>query len=116
MLVHLQSVKGKGLGPQIENTFEAHAVSPSQPKAPGAPARKSWTQVFSEGLHELMARDEKVVALTAAMQSNTGLAPLAEAFPGASQLWVAGGHYTAILHMAWMPSYAALRLGAVLDP
>lgn len=41
---------------------------------------------------------------------------LAEAFAGASQLWVPGGHYAAILHMAWMPSYAALRLGAVLDP
>ncbi|MBI5595689.1 MAG: alpha/beta hydrolase [Elusimicrobia bacterium] len=41
---------------------------------------------------------------------------LAEAFPGATQLWVPGGHYTAILHMAWMPSYAALKLGRVLDP
>ncbi|MBI3299420.1 MAG: hypothetical protein HYZ75_14730 [Elusimicrobia bacterium] len=40
---------------------------------------------------------------------------LAEAFPGASQLWVPGGHYTAILHMSWMPSYAALKLGGVLD-
>lgn len=41
---------------------------------------------------------------------------LAEAFPGARQLWVPGGHYAAILHMFWMPSYAALKLGAVLDP
>ncbi|MBI2362295.1 MAG: hypothetical protein HYV15_02790 [Elusimicrobia bacterium] len=41
---------------------------------------------------------------------------LAEAFPGSTQLWVPGGHYTAILHMAWMPSYAALKLGRVLDP
>jgi len=85
VLVHLQSVKGKGLGPEIENTFEAHAVSPSKPKAAsaaGAPARKSWTQIYSEGLRDLMARDDKVVAITAAMQSNTGLSPLAEAFPG----------------------------------
>jgi 1-deoxy-D-xylulose-5-phosphate synthase len=85
VLVHLQSVKGKGLGPEIENTFEAHAVSPSKPKAApaeGAPARKSWTHIYAEGLRELMARDETVVAITAAMQSNTGLSPLAEAFPG----------------------------------
>jgi 1-deoxy-D-xylulose-5-phosphate synthase len=88
VLVHLKSVKGKGLGPQIENTFEAHAVSPSKPKAAQAPAaapgprRKSWTQIYSEGLRELMARDPTVVAITAAMQSNTGLSPLAEAFPG----------------------------------
>jgi pimeloyl-ACP methyl ester carboxylesterase len=41
---------------------------------------------------------------------------LAEAFPGSAQLWIPGGHYTAILHMSWMPSYAALRLGRTLDP
>jgi len=87
VLVHLHSVKGKGMGPEIENTFDAHAVSPSKPKAPATPkasgpARKSWTQIYSEGLRELMGRDGKVVALTAAMQSNTGLSPLAEAFPG----------------------------------
>jgi 1-deoxy-D-xylulose-5-phosphate synthase len=91
VLVHVHSVKGKGLGPEIENTFEAHAVSPSKPQAlpasgaaqgPPAPARKSWTQIYSEGLREIMAEDEHVVALTAAMQSNTGLSPLAEAFPG----------------------------------
>ncbi|TBR25435.1 hypothetical protein EPO15_02220 [bacterium] len=41
---------------------------------------------------------------------------LAAAFPGASQVWVPGGHYTAILHMAWMPTRAALFLGDVLDP
>jgi 1-deoxy-D-xylulose-5-phosphate synthase len=94
VLVHLHTVKGKGLGPEIENTFEAHAVSPAKPKPvkvprnakagaeAGAPARKSWTQIYSEGLRELMAEDATVVALTAAMQSNTGLSPLAEAFPG----------------------------------
>lgn len=41
---------------------------------------------------------------------------LAEAFPGARQVWVPGGHYTAILHMGWMPTQAALFLGKVLDP
>ena len=82
ILIHLQSVKGKGMGPGIENTFEAHAVSPSKPKRPGAPPRKSWTKIYSEGLRELMAMDERVVAITAAMQSNTGLSPLAEEFPG----------------------------------
>lgn len=41
---------------------------------------------------------------------------LAEAFPGARQVWVPGGHYTAILHMTWMPTQAALFLGSILDP
>ena len=93
ILLHLNTVKGKGLGPEIENTFEAHAVSPGKSKTtpikPGAkadakprPERKTWTRIYSEGLRELMSADDKVVALTAAMQSNTGLAPLAEEFPG----------------------------------
>lgn len=82
ILLHLLTVKGKGLGPDIENTFEAHAVSPEKPKALNAPPRKTWTAIYSQGLADLMAKDDKVVALTAAMQSNTGLSPLAEAHPG----------------------------------
>ncbi|NIP72376.1 MAG: 1-deoxy-D-xylulose-5-phosphate synthase, partial [Gammaproteobacteria bacterium] len=54
----------------------------TKPPAPDAPATKSWTRIYTEGLHELMAEDDQVVAITAAMQSNTGLSPLAEAFPG----------------------------------
>jgi 1-deoxy-D-xylulose-5-phosphate synthase len=81
ILLHVSTVKGKGLGEAVENTFEAHAVSPA--KAPGAKAapRKSWTQVYSEGMQDLMARDPAVVAITAAMMSNTGLAPLKERYP-----------------------------------
>ena len=82
ILVHLRTVKGKGLGPEIENTFEAHAVTPKKKGKTGGPASKSWTSIYSEGLRALMAADRKVVAITAAMQSNTGLSPLAEEFPG----------------------------------
>ncbi len=96
ILLHLNTVKGKGLGPEIENTFEAHAVSPgkttaekttqkkpgAQPNAEPNAERKTWTRIYSEGLRELMCADDKVVALTAAMQSNTGLSPLAKEFPG----------------------------------
>ncbi|HEX7926404.1 MAG TPA: 1-deoxy-D-xylulose-5-phosphate synthase N-terminal domain-containing protein, partial [bacterium] len=86
ILLHVQTVKGKGMGAHIENTFEAHAVSPSAQgaaappaqKDPNAPPKKSWTKVYTEGLTEIMAADESVVALTAAMMSNTGLAPLKE--------------------------------------
>ncbi len=97
ILLHVNTVKGKGLGEHVENTFEAHAVSP--PKAAPKPAakddaatakpepvkpaaRKSWTQIYTEGMRDLMARDPAVVALTAAMMSNTGLAPLKEKYPG----------------------------------
>ena len=87
ILIHAKTVKGKGLGPDIENTFEAHAISPKMVqspvvKSPSQQTRKTWTSIYSEGMAELMAGDEDIVALTAAMQSNTGLTPLAESFPG----------------------------------
>jgi 1-deoxy-D-xylulose-5-phosphate synthase len=81
ILLHVSTVKGKGLGEELENTFAAHAVSPARAKDKQAPPRKSWTQVYTEGMQELMARDPAVVALTAAMMSNTGLAPLKERYP-----------------------------------
>jgi len=87
--VHVHSVKGKGLGPEVENTFAAHAVSPASKDEDEAEEEtvldapvKSWTQVYSEGLREIMAGDAHVVAITAAMKSNTGLSPLARDFPG----------------------------------
>ncbi len=39
---------------------------------------------------------------------------LKEAFPDSVQRWVPGGHYTAILHLLWMPAYAARRMADVL--
>lgn len=85
ILLHVSTVKGKGLGEAVENTFQAHAVSPAKAKEGQAPptkaARKSWTQIYTEGMQQLMARDPAVVALTAAMMSNTGLAPLKEKYP-----------------------------------
>lgn len=39
---------------------------------------------------------------------------LAEAFPSAVQQWVPGGHYTAILHLIWMPAYAAIEMNRML--
>ena len=92
ILLHVSTVKGKGLGEEVENTFEAHAVSPTKAGAerlreaqiapsPKAVPRKTWTQIYTEGMQDLMARDPSVVALTAAMMSNTGLAPLKQRYP-----------------------------------
>lgn len=35
---------------------------------------------------------------------------LAEAFPDARQVWVPGGHYSAIIHLLWLPRWASRRL------
>jgi 1-deoxy-D-xylulose-5-phosphate synthase len=85
MLVHVVTHKGKGYGPAENAADKYHGVvkfdvvSGVQAKpAAGAP---SYTSVFAKALVAEAERDEKVVAITAAMPSGTGLDKFAEKFP-----------------------------------
>jgi len=85
MLVHVVTHKGKGYAPAENSADKYHGVvkfdviSGVQAKAAvGAP---SYTSVFAKALTEEAERDEKVVAITAAMPSGTGLDKFAERFP-----------------------------------
>src|SRR3954466_3935882 len=85
MLVHVVTKKGKGYAPAENAADKYHGVvkfdvvSGVQAKpAPGAP---SYTAVYAKALGDEMARDDKVVAITAAMPAGTGLDKVAEAFP-----------------------------------
>jgi 1-deoxy-D-xylulose-5-phosphate synthase len=85
MLVHVVTTKGKGYAPAENAADKYHGVvkfdvvSGVQAKpAPGAP---SYTSVFARALTGEMERDEKIVAITAAMPSGTGLDKVGENFP-----------------------------------
>src|SRR3954447_408949 len=85
MLVHVVTKKGKGYAPAENAADKYHGVvkfdvvSGVQAKpAPGAP---SYTSVFAKALSREMSRDEKIVAITAAMPSGTGLDKVADQFP-----------------------------------
>ncbi len=85
MLVHIVTKKGKGYAPAENAADKYHGVvkfdvvSGVQAKpAAGAP---SYTSVYAKALSVEMERDEKVVAITAAMPSGTGLDKVAEKFP-----------------------------------
>jgi 1-deoxy-D-xylulose-5-phosphate synthase len=85
MLVHVVTKKGKGYAPAENAADKYHGVvkfdvvSGVQAKpAQGAP---SYTGIFAKALIGEMERDEKVVAITAAMPSGTGLDKVAETFP-----------------------------------
>jgi 1-deoxy-D-xylulose-5-phosphate synthase len=85
MLVHVVTQKGKGYAPAENSADKYHGVvkfdvvSGVQAKpAAGAP---SYTAVYARALTAEMERDEKVVAITAAMPSGTGLDKVAEKFP-----------------------------------
>src|SRR5574338_1058670 len=85
MLVHVVTKKGKGYAPAENAADKYHGVvkfdvvSGVQAKTSGGPP--SYTGVLAKAVGDEMSRDEKVVAITAAMPSGTGLDKVAEQFP-----------------------------------
>jgi 1-deoxy-D-xylulose-5-phosphate synthase len=85
VLVHVVTEKGKGHPFKQEDREKYHAVGKFNletgelQKAKGnAP---TYTQVFADSLIQEAERDERIVAITAAMPSGTGLDRFAERFP-----------------------------------
>ncbi|MGB8276376.1 MAG: 1-deoxy-D-xylulose-5-phosphate synthase [Methylovirgula sp.] len=85
ILVHVVTQKGKGYAPAEAASDKHHAVNmfdvvtgaQVKPKA-NAP---SYTRVFADALVKEAERDDKIVAITAAMPSGTGLDIFEKAFP-----------------------------------
>lgn len=84
VLVHVITKKGKGYPPAEENPAKFHGTGPFQIET-GEPAEASttdsYTQVFSKVLTDIAKKDDKVVAITAAMADGTGLSTFAKHFP-----------------------------------
>lgn len=83
VIVHVQTIKGKGYAPAEGKHEHWHGVAPFD-KEKGELSKskaRSATSIFSEALLELAAKDEKVVGVTAAMPSGTGLDTLLETYP-----------------------------------
>ena len=85
VLVHVVTKKGHGYAPAEESDDKYHGVSKfnvvtgEQVKA--TPSAPSYTGVFAEALMDEAARDDKIVAITAAMPSGTGLDKFAQKYP-----------------------------------
>ncbi len=85
ILVHVVTQKGKGYAPAEASADKYHGVQKfdvisgtqvkSQPKAP------SYQNVFGDYLVEEAKRDDRIVAITAAMPSGTGVDRFEKAFP-----------------------------------
>lgn len=84
VLVHVLTQKGKGYLPAEENPSRFHGVG-SFDKETGESLEKntkdSYTSVFSKVMLDIAKKDEKVVAITAAMEDGTGLADFHKHFP-----------------------------------
>ncbi|MFN7497332.1 MAG: 1-deoxy-D-xylulose-5-phosphate synthase [Hyphomonadaceae bacterium] len=86
VLVHVVTQKGKGYFPaeaaddKYHGVVKFNVVTGEQANAkPNAP---SYTRVFADALVKLAEADDKIVAITAAMPSGTGLDVFGKAFPG----------------------------------
>ena len=85
ILVHVVTQKGKGYAPAEEAADKFHGVSRfdvvTGAQTKGKPNAPSYTSVFSDQLVREGERDDKIVAITAAMPSGTGLAEFQQRFP-----------------------------------
>jgi 1-deoxy-D-xylulose-5-phosphate synthase len=86
ILVHVVTQKGKGYAPAEASADKYHGVVPfdvvtgTQAKAKAnAPG---YTKVFAESLAKEARKDDKIVAITAAMPTGTGLDLFGKEFPG----------------------------------
>ena len=103
-IIHVQTIKGKGYEPAEGKHASWHGVGAfdiNTGKAIKNSSKKSATELFSNYLLELASIDEKIVGVTAAMPSGTGLDKLIEKYP--ERFWdVAIAEQHAVTSMAAM--------------
>lgn len=84
VLVHVLTKKGKGYKPAEKHPDRFHGVDPFDIKT-GKPKKEkifpSYTEVFSKQLCYLAGKNERIVAVTAAMPEGTGLKRFQKQYP-----------------------------------
>jgi len=99
-VLHVRTRKGKGFAPAEEDPYHWHATTPfdrvtgvrqrksagpsdaaTAPNPLNPPNPPSWTEAFANALIRVADRDERVVAITAAMPDGTGLELFGARYP-----------------------------------
>lgn len=84
VLVHVVTQKGKGYQPAENNPDKFHGIGQFD-IATGKPIKKksipTYSNVFGQTILDLAEKNEKIVAITAAMVDGTGLKPFAQKYP-----------------------------------
>lgn len=82
-IIHVVTKKGKGYTPAEENPNKFHGISAFDISTGELlkPKSADYSEIFGNKLVELAKKDKKIVGITAAMKSGTGLNNFAERFP-----------------------------------
>ena len=83
ILIHVLTKKGKGYIPAEENPSSFHGTSGFDVETGLSTKKKvkDYSKAFGDKLVEIASKNEKVVAITAAMKDGTGLKEFAEKYP-----------------------------------
>ncbi len=84
VLVHVLTQKGRGYDPAVRHPARFHGTAPFEIDT-GIPSNRggkaSYTDIFSTVMRKMGDRNPKVVAVTAAMMTGTGLKRFGNMFP-----------------------------------
>jgi 1-deoxy-D-xylulose-5-phosphate synthase len=114
ILIHVVTKKGKGYGPAEKDPARFHGISKfdittGDTAQNGTP---TFTDVFGDTVVELAEKDERVIAITAAMGLGTGLEKFSKQFPTRFyDIGIAEGHgvtFAAALAMGGFKPYVAM--------
>ncbi len=83
ILIHAITKKGKGYKPAEENPDKFHSTSEFviETGKPKKEKKEDYSKIFGDKLIELAKKDNKIVAITAAMSDGTGMTRFAKEFP-----------------------------------
>ena len=83
VLVHVVTRKGRGFEPAERDPTAWHGVGPFDLRGSESvvSSHAGWSEVFGKAICALARKDERIVALTAAMKDGTGLVGFASEFP-----------------------------------
>jgi len=114
-LVHVLTKKGKGYKLAEENSLKYHGVTPFSIKKgiqPSGPKKQNYQDVFADTLIRLAEEDKRIVAITAAMPSGTGINKFQKVFPKRTyDVGIAEGH--AVLFAAGLATEGLRPVAAI---
>ncbi len=91
IVIHVKTVKGKGYAPAEKNPDKYHGVSPFKKEIGLVDSnKKDFSSEFGEILLEKARKDSNIVAITAAMESSTGLTAFANEFKSKGRFFDVG--------------------------